>query len=404
LWKVRIARVNGPVSGRLVMDPVVIIIVLATLAGGGATGVAVATYRRRRREAMGESLERKRDHGESPKSLFDVFWDLGASDLALEMMRHEGLLPEEPDEGERAHGRLRELVEAHGDYPTYVRETLEVIEEFEEQRKRGESRRNVPALETRTRKLLEVGGNSSARESLEVGALVERGSASGGTGRSRGAGEAVAASFERRVDVRRSGASSEFRLHQDPEGGGGLLDVDDFEGMSAEEMLGSVFEGRFTETLRDWWERRAVRSLKRDLDEAFERLYDFYVAEVERRPDFYDDLFATAEEWGGEVERLEALRDRAPLAGEPTELAADVLVELALETSRSIVRDVESSTRQAIERIHAYAARGDFAMAGYLVYLNRNAFFAGRSEEYGSYVRRIENLAHRLRREVRRLE
>jgi hypothetical protein len=42
-------------------------------------------------------------------------------------------------------------------------------------------------------------------------------------------------------------------------------------------------------------------------------------------------------------------------------------------------------------------------MAGYLLYLNRYAFFAGRDVDYAQDVRRIENRAHKVREEVRQV-
>jgi hypothetical protein len=385
------------------MDPIVVLIITLTVAaGGGASGLAVAAYRHRRRKAMRQLLQRKHRHGAESVSLFDVFWDLGASDLALEMMRHEELLPEQSDGERAAHERLQSLVEAHGDYPTYVRETLEVIEEFEEVRRGAANRRTIPALESRARKLLAVDGDEGDAPSVDFDASIasERAGATSGADAHRSASAEMA--FEQRVAYRESRSPSDLEVRHGS--GGELLDVDDLDAMSIEDLIGSVFEGRFTETLRSWWNRRTVRGLKSDLDEAFEELYDFYVRETERRPDFYDDLFATAGRWDEEVDQIEALQARDPMAEEPVRLAADVLLEMAAETARSIARNAEANTRQVIEQIHAFARQGDFSMAGYLVYLNRNAFFAGRSPEYGSYVQRVENLAHRLQREVRELE
>ena len=197
---------------------------------------------------------------------------------------------------------------------------------------------------------------------------------------------------------------SGLRVHHRGGSSRELVDVDDFAQMSTGDVIGNLLEGRLTETLQEWWGRRHLRSLKSDLDEAFEELYDFYVDEVERRSNFYDDLFEEADRWSREAERIERLRERSPLSGEPTGLSANILLEMAADTARDIAGRAERNTRKTIERIHAFARRDDFAMAGYLVYLNRNAFFAGRSPGYGEYVRRIENLAHRLRSEVRKAQ
>lgn len=383
------------------MDPVtVFIILMSVLAGGGAGGVALAAYREHRRREMRRLLGNERTHDGRSLSLFDVFWDLGANDIALEMMRHHGLLPEGLDDGPRAHGELAALVDAYEGYGIFVEETLEVIEEFEEALRNRGDRRNIPTLKSRGRKLLPVDGEAEGDTSIDTAALVPREFAGSGAREER-LGHYVDEPLDRRVDYREMRRGNGLRVHHRDGETRELIDVDDFAGMSTGDILGGILEGRFTETLEEWWNLRHVRSLKSDLDEAFEQLYDFYVDEVERRSNFYDDLFDQADRWEEEAERLEGIAQRDPLAGQPGELAADVLLEMAVSTARRIAQRAEGNTRKTIERIHAFARRGDFAMAGYLVYLNRNAFFAGRSPDYGDYVRRIENLAHRLKSEVR---
>ncbi len=387
------------------MDPTtVIVILLSVLAGGGVSKAAVDAVRRMRRRRLKERLREERQHDGRHLSVFDVFWDLGASDFALELMRHDDLLPATAEEVDQAHRRLEAVVESHGSYQQYVDDSVEAIREFYRAGADTGSRREIPTLETRARKLLPVGEREREGSSIEVSALVRR---DGGASRRR-ADEALGHFADRTVGEKRRmresrrvpGVRAEGRIAS-PEI---AVDLDDLAEFDPRELLTGFVEGRLTEKLEQWWEGRRLRGLKSDLDRAFEDLYDFYVEQVDRIPDFYDNLFDTADRWEQEADRIRQIRREEPLEGHPAEATADVLLELAEETARSIARRADRETSEAIERIHQAARRGDFAMAGYLVYLNHHAFFAGRSPEYAEYVRRIENTAHRLRREVRRLE
>lgn len=385
------------------MDPTtVILILLSVLAGGGVSGAAVVAARRRRRQLLKEALRRERDHDGRSLSLVDVFWDLGASDFALELMRSDQLLPAEVDAVDDAHRRLDAIIESHGSYRQYLDDSLEAIREFYEAGAAASNRREIPTLKTRARKLLPV-GESEESASFEASALVPR--AGGDTaGRRDALGSYLDESLDEKRRMRESHRVPGIRTEGRIESPGQVVDVDDIDSFDPGELMTSIVEGRVGEQIQQWWEGRRLRSLKNRLDQAFEDLYDYYCDQVDRTPNFYDNLFDTSDRWYREAERIGDIRDRDPLEGHPAETTADVLLQVAEETARAIARRAERETTRAIERIHDHARRGDFAMAGYLVYLNHHAMFAGRGEEYGKYVRRIENTAHKVKKEMRRLE
>jgi hypothetical protein len=383
------------------MDAItLIIILLSVLAGGGAGGAAWALAHQQQRRALDEGLKSERPHGGRYVSLFDVFWDLGASDVALEMMRHNNLLPTGGDDVDRAHRELEEVVDSFDGYAEFIEASLEAIREFYEAR-RTDSRRQIPTLETRGRKLLPMGEGEENGASISSSALVSR--PRGASNGREGLGRLIDETLEERTEMRESQRPPDIRLAGTGRGDG-VVDVDDVANFEPIDMLTSIFEGRFTDTLQSWWERRRLRGLKSDLDEQFEAFYDFYVDQVDNIPNFYDNLYATAEQWDREAERIDRLTRRKPLSGTDVGPAARILLETARRTARQIARQAERTTTEAIERIHAFAGQGDFAMAGYLLYLNQHAFFAGRSPDYADYVRRIENTAYRVKEEIRRLE
>lgn len=387
------------------MDPTtVILILLSILAGGGASKVTLDAVRRLRRHRLEEALGHEKRHDGRRLSVFDVFWDLGASDFALELMRHDELLPADAGELEDVHRRLESVIESHGSYQQFVDDSLEAIREFYRAGADTPNRREVPTLETRARKLLPVGEQGGDGSSFEVSALVPRDESRLRQPADERLGHFADRSLDEKRRLQKSDRVPGVRAEGRVSSPGSVVDVDDVADFDPGELLTSVVEGRFTETIEEWWEGRKLRGLKNELDRAFEELYDFYVEQVDRTPNFYDNLFDIADRWEEEADRIREVREQSPLEGHPYEIAADVLLEMAEETARSIARRSEQQTTDAIERIHDAAREGDFAMAGYLVYLNHHAFFAGRSPEYGEYVRRIENTAHRVKQEIRRLE
>jgi hypothetical protein len=130
------------------MDPIVIVILtLLALATGGTATVAVQK-RQKTLARLGlqqdlRSVRRLEDHR---LSLFDVFWDLGASDFALELMAHHDLLPLDREDVHGTWTRLETLVDQHGSYEGFLEDSLEAIEEFFSDHRFAGDRRRLPGL------------------------------------------------------------------------------------------------------------------------------------------------------------------------------------------------------------------------------------------------------------------
>jgi len=377
------------------MDPTVLVtIILALLATGGAGGAARVLLQRLRRRRMGRLLEERQRHREPDGSsvevsLLDVFWDLGANDFAIEFMRRQQLLPEEADEEEAraGHGSLDHLIEAHGSYGEFVSESRTTIEEFADTEGAPGSRREIHALAVRRRRVL------YDDEATDGGVGVALGPKTPGPPDPQRLEDGRE---HRRLPPPSSDSASSSRSN-------GAVDLDDIEDLDIGDLFKSATEGRLTDRLQTWWDQRDLRALKSDLDEEFRRLYQLYVDSAERAPDFFDDVYDVADRWMDERRRLEELaesyEERADDAddGSGTYLASSLLAEKAAEAAARIASYVERRTRRTIETIHGHARAGDEAMAGYLVYLNRHAFFAGRDSTYRRRVERIERMAQQLR-------
>ncbi len=379
------------------MDPVTVAIIatLFAIATGGATTVAVRQRQRRRhRVQLREDLAARRPVGNQRLSIFDVFWDLGASDFALEMMDHNGLIPK--DVGDRqvvaAHSQLEDRIAQHGNYQDFVEDSLEAIQEFFDEHQHAGHRRRLPNLKAAARKVVPV------TRRLETDDELPQAPGGDDTAPRRPSGPPSASKARRRQKLR-TGGHLGLRAGADRD----EIDLDDIGDVGALDVLQSLFDGGLGIQLEKWWKMRNLRRLRDDLDDALASFYDFYADAARRNPDFYDPLYDAHHRWRDEATRLRWTARRRPWADRDYALAADVLFELAVELSNSLARRAYSTTYDTIETIHDHAAAGDRAMAGYLVYLNRHAFFAGRHPDYADRARKIEYATQRVREEVVRL-
>jgi hypothetical protein len=178
---------------------------------------------------------------------------------------------------------------------------------------------------------------------------------------------------------------------------GDAVDLDDVDQLDIGELFKSATEGRLTDRLQSWWEQRDLRALKSDLDDEFRSLYALYADRAEAESDFYDDVYDVADRWADEADRLRTLAEDEGGGKEETSMVRSVLAELAAEAADGVADEVDKQTADTIETIHAHARAGDEAMAWYLVYLNRHAFFAGREPRYRRHAERIERMAQEMR-------
>ncbi len=375
-----------------VMDPITLtIITLFVLATGGATTAVVRRQKRARRLLrLRENLRARRPFGDQRLSIFDIFWDLGASDFALELLAHHQLLPED-DETEvfGAWSRLEDLIEQYGGYEGFLEDSLEAIQEFFEEHQRVGHRRRLPGLTGAARRVIPI---PRRLESDSSPSTAEPASAPAPAPPS-------AAGIRERREARTGGRS----LGLKPEMRHEEVDLDNLGKLKPLDILQSVLDGNIGDRIEQWWKMRRLRQLRDELDDALVALYQFYADTARRNPDFYAPLYDAHQRWRDEVSRLRFTSRRRPWSNTAFELAADVLFELAIDLAEHIAKRAYDTTYYTIENIHNRARNDDRAMAGYLVYLNRHAFFAGRHPGYADHARKVEYATQRVREEVIRL-
>ncbi|MEM1347347.1 MAG: hypothetical protein AAGI01_02240, partial [Myxococcota bacterium] len=124
------------------MEPVTLLmLVLCSLLMGGAGQTAYRRAQKARRERMRAALLKKLPSAERYVSVFDVFWDLGVSSYALEIMAHQQLLPGRDADLDRVFRTIDDRIEAHGSYQGFVADVLEAIQEFYEDHRAAGDRR-----------------------------------------------------------------------------------------------------------------------------------------------------------------------------------------------------------------------------------------------------------------------
>lgn len=374
------------------MEFVITAIILLVL-GGGGVGVSVARSRaaKRRRDMRDAIRQRAVVEDKLEVSLFDVFWDLGVSEYALEIMANQRLLIRGLNDLPAALDALADAVRIHGSYSEFIRDTLDTIQEFYDEHRRAGHRRLLPRLETRATKTLELpaigGEDAPAEDQLPVPY----------SGAHR---PVVARSVTERISARSGGAFAPLVTSV----GGYQIDVDNLTRVDPMRWLKGVLDGSIGEEFQRWFQMRNVRSLRDELDKTLSNFYTFYVDQVSRNPAFYSQLFDTANRWDLEARRIEELLDRQPLRQSHWAICAEAMLKEARAVSKQLSWLARNNVEQTIGEIHAAARAGDLAMAGYLVYLNHYAFFAGRSPDYSEQLRRIETCTYRLQEELRDLQ
>ena len=349
------------------MDPISIIGLIALALGAGAGGLAIRT--RSQRKEMRTAVVAPIACGDGlVLSLFDVFWDLGANEFTLEMLAHRGLLLEDPDELSTLLTDMPIRISEHGGYKQFVDDLLVSIQEYRQSNRPKEASRLLASPE---RKLLPLPKSPAAIAPDEP--------------------------LDRQVARTESHHGS---LVQEPSAEE-QVDIDQVLETDALDLIGSLFAGKGTKKVKRWFGLRNARNLREELDAALESIYSTFSSVLQTPPNALDHLYHDAKRWDAEVVRVGLLAKSRSWRAESWAECADALMSHATTLCGSLAKSASKDTAATIRRINKLAEDGDKAMAGYLVYLNRYALFAGRLASCETEVRNVETATHRLRQELR---
>ena len=373
------------------MDPVTIaVLAVVALAGGGAGAWAAVRQRRatvsrdEMRAAVRSSIPLGRD---APVSLFDVFWDLGASDFALTMLASRKLLLQRPEDLALLVEILPERVAEHGGYAAFVREQLDAIQEYYREHRGAGDRRAVLALAAPAAKALPAADQDGSSAAMRVASDAERGWDATRLGM-----------------VADRGAARLGDAAMPLAGGAGSVDVDEVVSTDVGRLLGSIFDGSIAREAKRWFAMRAARKLRDELDGALTELYRVYAASVRQSPTSTAHLYDAAKRWDADATRIGALLADPPFSAERWALCGTILLEEAQVMARTLALHAAANIEQTLVTIDTHAQRGNPAMAGYLVYVNRYAFFVGQMQLAEPHVGAIESALARLRTELAKVQ
>ena len=370
------------------MDPFTIAALIAlAVAGSGAAAVGVVASRRAsKRQAMREAVRAPVPCGShAPVSVFDVFWDLGASEFALAMMAHRDVLLSDGDDVSRLVHTLGAEIERSGGRAAYIAEQLEAIEEYYRDHNAAGDRRKILSLAAPLRKMLPAAGATSTGSQVDVSY----------------AGQITGGVADR--DVWRSGGQV-GPLSQGDEDNNIEVDVDAAVATDVQTLLKSLFgNGSILKEAKRWFAMRTARKLRDELDRGLEELHRIFAAHLRTEPQCLANLHDSARRWEAEGVRVAALKADATYKGQSWAMCADVLADEAIIMADALARTAHSNVDETLARIDSLATSNEAAMAGYLVYVNRYAFFAGHTGLCEAVVGRVDRALASLANELRRL-
>ena len=385
------------------MEPIsILLLLLVTFFGTGAGRQVYKRTKRRRKEELREALLKKFPAPDRYVSLFDIFWDLGVSDYALTIMGHQDLLPKKADDIGDVFHRLDSRIQDHGSYEAFIADVLEAIQEFYEEHRAAGDRRLLPTLETRTQKLLPVGQGEQPTATTGMMVAISGDKVKEEEVDGLPDGYLLDIELEERARVRESRMATNTALV--PVGSHGSVDIDDLLRASPLDILKGLLGGRFGERLNKWVQLRELRGLRAELDGHLGALYRYFERSAASNPDFFAPLYDLPRRWEREAIRIELLERHRPWKEREDAQACDLLIEEARILARYLSRHAKKNTDDALGAIRDCANKGDTSMAGYLVYVNRFAFFAGRGDGHASIITEIEYATAKIQAELRALQ
>ena len=375
------------------MEPVTWMIVILALLLAGTGKKVVASRQKARRKRLGLGLLTKMPLPWGPVSAFDIFWDLGANDWALLMMAHTDLLPQSPDDFPQIATTIEGRIAAHGSYQEFIHDLLESIDEVFAGVSPMATRRQLPHLISSPKRLLPL--HPPAQNPHPVahvhtpGALLTQNPEK----------EAdfphdpsIPLDFQARFDARTIPSQTAAPR---------TIDLDDMLRAKPLDLLQSLFQGGISSQVKRWVELRGLRVLRDELDRELEALYQDFDLTLAQHPALFEGLYDQTKRWSTENLRLKDLLAQAPWRGRPHAEASALLTQEAEALSRYLARQCRQNADEAIDALRQCVDRRQFSEAGYLIYQNRFALFAGRSAPHLERFNRIETLTAHIQAELR---
>jgi hypothetical protein len=387
-------------------------ITLAILIGAGAAAAAGATagvfpiWRRvrlgRARELVTRPIIGAQAGSDAPRSVFDVFRDLGSTEYALEVMRHMGLIPETEAELELVAGSLSDAIASYGGYDLMIESLRETIQDLTEDQGKDPSeilsRRLTLSAPHQTEALLpsvDRPGGAALPAPEEVKRLEARTRSSregGGTGAgSGGAQPHLHATVEEALDEL-------FNSDRSPDAGTLEQGAGGVAAIVIGGVLGSLTTGGFWDGVSRFVHRRRVKQMRSRLNQELLGLsLDLFHAPQPIGQQVERNLALVVQErrWVVERRRREVSRHRK-LPAKQRSHAQIALRMLASREAQEALAGAERDTRKLLAQITRHRRSGRHDLAGFLIYVNRKDLLHGISA-FDGRIKAIEEAGELLR-------
>ncbi len=394
------------------MDPITLLLIGtggAALAGvTAAVGPLVRHLRlRRARDLVTRPIIGALASSDSPRSVYDVFSDLGSTEYALEVMRHMDLIPENEEDLEIVAINLSDAISSFGSYDQLVGSLNETIQELSHE---GESdhaeildRRLMLNAPRQTDALLPaVSRPSKVGDALPEGKGTERLEADAGPSSTGSDGRAHTSSVpeEERLHATVDDALAElFGDHRSPhagalEGGAGGLAAIVVGG-----VLGSLTTGGgFWDGVSRFVHKRRVKQMRTHLNSELSGLsLDIFhaPAQISQQVERNLSLLVQEKRWTVERRRRDTARHRK-LPRKQRSSALQALKLLASQEAYVALSEAERDVKKLTAQITRHRRSGRHDLAGFLIYVNRTLMLRG-IDDFDHRFQAIEDAGEQLR-------
>jgi len=369
------------------MDPITLLLI--GTGGAAAAGVAAAigpiwrsVKLRRARELINRPLIGSQEGDGAPRSVFDVFRDLGQDEYAIEVMQHMDLIPEQEQDLEVVAVNLADAISSFGGYDAMVSSLRETIRELSNDKEKDpkqllEGRLTLtaplgtdallPAVDRPTSQLPPSDDVKQLQEKLD-------GDGDGAAQPGRDVKKLPPSGLHATVDdalAELFGASRNPNAGSLSEGSGGLAAI------VIGGVLGSLTTGGFWDGVSRFVQRRRVKQMRTKLNQELAGLsLDLFHAPQNISQKVEQNLESEVHEkqWLVERRRREVARHRAL----PRKQRSTVLMALkhhAAQEARVALAQAERDVKKLQTQIARHRRSSRHDLAGFLLYVNRAELF-----------------------------
>jgi len=376
------------------VDPITLILIGAAAAAAAGLGVATppllssARLRRARKLLTRPIISTVTGDGVA-KSVYDVFQDLGANEVALEVMRHMGMIPESEDELDSVAASLEENIASFGGYESLVRSLRESIADIEGERRSGNRGRLTLVAPRGAEALLPA--VATPLKALEAGEEVKALPQMGATG-STHATPKLHSSVDGALDDFVGALEGDSKEGLEQAGG-------DLAAIVIGGVLGSLTTGTsFWTGVTKFARRRQVKQMKTRLSSELSALsLDVFHTSADLKGEIDKNLSSIEQDarYNVEQHRREARRHKSlPKEQRSTSLLA--LKLLASQNARDELKAAQHDSRQLKSQIARHRRSGRHDLAGFLIYVNRSTLLRG-LKAFDGRIEAIEQAGAHLR-------